>query len=227
MVNARGAAGQAAARHRVGLDGRAVLSRPPARNAVQVLDPAKRFGRGLRADRRPPHIANLFRGRACGHRGRAGPGELTLFDPASYAVLRVDRRRPPAALVAASGDGSTPYVTNEGSDEVTDRRAGHRRHAQRAGWRAAQGRGPAGRGDDDGQQRRGRGCRSPTSPRAAAERDRGRPIGDLDQRRRRAARTELRRWRSGTDLLRPGASFSRRFDRAGTFDYACTAHPST
>ena len=29
----------------------------------------------------------------------------------------------------------------------------------------------------------------------------------------------------GTDLLLPGASFSRRFDRPGTYDYHCAVHP--
>jgi plastocyanin len=30
---------------------------------------------------------------------------------------------------------------------------------------------------------------------------------------------------AGTDLLLPGASFSRRFDRSGTYDYNCSIHP--
>jgi plastocyanin len=29
----------------------------------------------------------------------------------------------------------------------------------------------------------------------------------------------------GTDLLLPGASFSRRFDRPGAYDYHCPVHP--
>ena len=29
----------------------------------------------------------------------------------------------------------------------------------------------------------------------------------------------------GNDYLLPGTAFSRRFDRAGTFDYACPIHP--
>ena len=29
----------------------------------------------------------------------------------------------------------------------------------------------------------------------------------------------------GTDLLLPGASFTRRFDRPGTYDYHCSVHP--
>jgi plastocyanin len=29
----------------------------------------------------------------------------------------------------------------------------------------------------------------------------------------------------GTNLLLPGASFSRRFDQSGTYDYSCSIHP--
>ena len=29
----------------------------------------------------------------------------------------------------------------------------------------------------------------------------------------------------GTDLLLPGASFNRQFDRPGTYDYSCAVHP--
>ena len=29
----------------------------------------------------------------------------------------------------------------------------------------------------------------------------------------------------GTNLLLPGASFSRRFDQSGTYDYSCSVHP--
>lgn len=30
---------------------------------------------------------------------------------------------------------------------------------------------------------------------------------------------------AGTDLLLPGASFSRRFDKPGSYDYNCSIHP--
>jgi plastocyanin len=30
---------------------------------------------------------------------------------------------------------------------------------------------------------------------------------------------------AGTDLLLPGASFTRRFDRPGTYEYSCPIHP--
>jgi plastocyanin len=31
--------------------------------------------------------------------------------------------------------------------------------------------------------------------------------------------------KAGTDLLLPGAAFSRRFDQAGSYDYNCSIHP--
>jgi plastocyanin len=30
---------------------------------------------------------------------------------------------------------------------------------------------------------------------------------------------------AGTDLLLPGASYNRRFDQPGTYDYSCSVHP--
>jgi plastocyanin len=36
---------------------------------------------------------------------------------------------------------------------------------------------------------------------------------------------EYRDGARGTDLLLPGASFSRRFDKPGTYDYNCSIHP--
>ena len=36
---------------------------------------------------------------------------------------------------------------------------------------------------------------------------------------------EYRDGAKGTDLLLPGATFSRRFDRPGTYDYNCSVHP--
>ena len=36
---------------------------------------------------------------------------------------------------------------------------------------------------------------------------------------------EFRDGAPGTDLLLPGASFSRRFDRPGTYEYNCSIHP--
>jgi plastocyanin len=36
---------------------------------------------------------------------------------------------------------------------------------------------------------------------------------------------EYRDGAPGTDLLLPGASFSRRFDKPGTYDYNCSIHP--
>ena len=36
---------------------------------------------------------------------------------------------------------------------------------------------------------------------------------------------EFRDGGAGTDLLLPGANFSRRFDRPGTYDYNCSIHP--
>jgi YVTN family beta-propeller protein len=48
-----------------------------------------------------------------------GPGELTLFNPATNAAVRSIAVGKQPHWVAASGDGKNAYVTNEGSNDVT------------------------------------------------------------------------------------------------------------
>jgi plastocyanin len=48
--------------------------------------------------------------------------------------------------------------------------------------------------------------------------------GHLEQRRRRASRPRVKDGAKGTDVLLPGATFSRTYDKAGSFDYACAVH---
>lgn len=207
-------------------DGRAVYFTLAGENAVQVLDPRSdsvvaRVPTGV-----SPHIANLFRGAPAATVVVQGPGELTLFDPASYAVLRSIAVGRQPHWVAASGDGSTLYVTNEGSDEVTivELATGATRSVPVGGAprKVVVQQAAATTTDSSG------GARVSIAHFAFAPQqseieagqsvtwtnDDGAPHG-----------LSYADGAPGTDLLRPGASFSRRFDRAGTFDYACTAHP--
>jgi len=45
------------------------------------------------------------------------------------------------------------------------------------------------------------------------------------QRRRRAAQQAFKDGAKGTDLLLPGAQFTRQFDEAGSHDHVCSVHP--
>ena len=206
-------------------DGRAVYFTLAGENAVQVLDPRS----DLIVARVPtgvsPHIANLFRGAAAATVVVQGPRELMLFDPTSHAALRsIPVGRQPH-WVAASADGSTMYVSNEGSNDVTivDLTTSATRSV------------PVGNAPRKIVVQQSAVTTSGASgarvsianfafaPQQIAieagqsvtwTNDDGAPHG--------LAYTD---GSTGTDLLLPGATFSRRFDNPGSFDYVCTVHP--
>jgi len=209
----------------VAFDGRSVYFTVAGENAVQVLDPrsdqiVSRVPTGI-----SPHIANLFRGAAAATVVVQGPGELMLFDPTSLAVLRsIPVGRQPH-WVAASADGSTMYVSNEGSNDVTivDLTTSATRSV------------PVGNAPRKIVVQQSAVTTSGASgarvsianfafaPQQIAieagqsvtwTNDDGAPHG--------LAYTD---GSTGTDLLLPGATFSRRFDNPGSFDYVCTVHP--
>ena len=206
-------------------DGRSVYFTLAGENAVQLLDPRSdqivaRVPTGV-----SPHIANLFRGAAAATVVVQGPGELMLFDPTSNAVLRsIPVGRQPH-WVASSGDGGTMYVTNEGSNDVTivDLATSATRSVPvgNAPRKIVVQQAPATTGSASG-------ARVSIANFAFAPQqivieagqsvtwtnDDGAPHG-----------LSYADGGKGTDLLLPGASFSRRFETAGSFDYVCSVHP--
>ena len=206
-------------------DGRAVYFTIAGENAVQVLDPRSDQIVGRVPTGASPHIANLFRGAPAATVVVQGPGELMLFDPSSLAALRSIAVGRQPHWVAASGDGRTLYVTNEGSNDLTivDLVSGATRAVpvgnaprkvvvQPAGAATAGSAGakvsianfafaPQQVVIDAGQSV------TWTNDDAAPH---GLAYGDGVK---------------GADLLLPGASFIRRFDSPGTFDYVCSVHP--
>lgn len=204
-------------------DGRALYFTLAGENAVQVLDPRSdqivaRVPTGV-----SPHIASLFRGAPAATVVVQGTGELTLFDPGSNAVLRSIAVGRQPHWVAATGSGAAALVTNEGSDDVSivDLASGATRnvpvgHAPRkvvvqpqasAGGAAARvsivnfAFAPQSIEVEPGQT-------------VTWTNDDGAPHG-----------LAYADGASGTSVLLPGASFSRRFDRAGSYDYVCSVHP--
>ncbi len=206
-----------------GYDGAALYFTQAGINAVQVLDPATDKIVAQIPTGASPHIANVFRGAPAGTVVVQGPGELLLFDPATNKPLRAIAVGKQPHWVAASADGRKAYVTNEGSNDVTvvDLVAGttatiavgtapRKVVVQRVATAAAAGArvsianfafAPAD-------------IVVPVGASVTWSNDDGSPHG-----------LAYKDGSKGTDLLLPGASFSRAFDKPGSYDYVCSVHP--
>lgn len=208
-------------------DGRALYYTVAGENAVQVLDPRSEQVAARIPTGASPHIAKLFRGAVAGTVVVQGPGELTLFDPVTNAVLHsVPVGRQPH-WVAADGAGSTAYVTNEGSDDVTvvELASGATRsvavgHAPRkvvvqpgAVVAAGTAAGGGARVSIAHFAFTPQEVTIATGESVTWSNDDGAPHG-----------LSFSDGAEGTDPLLPGATFSRRYDRAGRYDYACAVH---
>jgi len=203
-------------------DGKALYFTLAGINVIEVLDPVTNKIVAEVPTGVSPHIARLYRGATLGAAVVQGPGELQLFDPATKKQVR-------AIAVGnqphwqASNDGKKVYVTNEGSNDVTvvDLGTGQKTTI------------PVG-----------------TAPRkvvvqpAAVASDGGARVsianfafapGTLS-----LAAGETATWvnndgaphglafkdgATGVNPLLRGASFSRTFDKPGTYDYICSVHP--
>jgi len=207
-----------------GYDGKALYYTLAGINAVQVLDPASDKVVAEIPTGASPHIANYFRGAPAGTVVVQGPGELMLFNPVTHAALRSIAVGKQPHWVAATGDGKYAYVTNEGSNDVTvvDLASGQTKSIsvgnaprkvvvqQLAVNSAAAG----------GKVSIANFAFVPPEVTVAPGQsvtwtnDDGAPHGLM-----------YKDGAKGTDLMLPGASFSRTFDKPGTYDYACSVHP--
>jgi YVTN family beta-propeller protein len=207
-----------------GYDGKALYFTMAGVNAVQVLDPASDKIVAEIPTGASPHIANFFRGAPAGTVVVQGPGELTLFNPATNTVLRSIAVGKQPHWVAATGDGKSAYVTNEGSNDVTvvDLASGQTKSiAVGNAPRKVVVQGVA-------VNAAAAGARISianfafvppeitvaTGQSVTWSNDDGAPHGLM-----------YKDGATGTDLLLPGKSFSRTFDKPGTYDYACSVHP--
>ena len=205
-----------------GFDGKALYFTLAGVNAVQVLDPASDKIVAQIATGASPHIANLFRGASAGTAVVQGPGELLLFNPETNAPLRsIAVGKQPHW--EASPDGKTVYVTNEGGNDVSIvdlatgkvtsvpvGKAPRKVVVQRVSTAPA----PANKVSIANF------AFSPATLTIAAgqsvtwSNDDGAPHG-----------LAYKDGMKGTDVLLAGASFSRTYDKPGTFDYLCAVHP--
>ncbi len=205
-------------------DGRAVYFTTAGENAVQVLDPRSDAIVARIPTGASPHIAALFAGVGVGTVVVQGPGEVSLFDPATREVTRSIGVGKQPHWVAPGPDGRTLYVSNEGSDDVTivDLASGSTRsvavgHAPRKIVVQRAMPVPAATGSARVAIRNFAFAPSDLVIDAGQSvtwtNDDGAPHGLV-----------FADAGPGTELLLPGQSFSRRFDQPGTVNYACSIH---
>ena len=205
-------------------DGSALYFTLAGIDAVQVLDPAADKVIAQIPTGASPHIATVFRGAPVGTVVVQGPGELMFFNPQTNAPLRSVAVGKQPNWMAATPDGKKAYVTNEGSNDVTvvDLMTG-------ATIRIAVGNAPrrvlvqrvaANTPNTGAAVSISNFAFAPAEIRIAPGQNvtwtnnDGAPHG-----------LAYKDGAKGTDLLLPGASFARTYDKPGTFDYVCAVHP--
>jgi YVTN family beta-propeller protein len=205
-------------------DGKALYFTVAGTDAIQVLDPESDKVVADIPTGSSPHIASVFRGAPAGTAVVQGPGELLLFTPGTNAPLRAIGVGKQPHWQAATGDGKTVYVTNEGSNDVTvvDLTAGQTKTI------------PVGKAP-----------RKVVVQRIVAES--AAAGADVSIANFAFAPSEITisagqsvTWTNadgaphglaykdgaqGTGVLLPGARFSRTFERPGRYDYTCAVHP--
>ncbi len=102
-----------------GSDGKAVYFTKAGANAIEVLDPASNTIVAEIPTGASPHYVNHPRNTAYGMAIVQGPGELFLFDPKTNKGVRSIKVGDQPHWLAVSGDGKTAYVTNEGSNTLS------------------------------------------------------------------------------------------------------------
>jgi YVTN family beta-propeller protein len=192
-------------------------------SAVQALDPASdrivaEIPTGV-----SPHFVDVFENQPLGMVVVQGPGEVLLFDPATKKPVRSFPVGKQPHWLALSGDGKTAYVTNEGSNNlsIVDVATGKTMTIavgnaprkvvvqQTTGTAAASGANVSIAGFAFGPQT--------VTVKAGAKITWTNNDG--------AAHTVTFKDGSGSKSLSPGDTFTRAFDRPGTYAYACSFHP--
>jgi YVTN family beta-propeller protein len=207
-----------------GYDGKALYFTMAGTNAVQVLDAASDKVIAEIPTGASPHIAALFRGAPAGAVVVQGPGELQLFDPATNAPTRSVAVGRQPHWIAAAADGRTVFVTNEGSNDVSvvDLATGQTKTIPVGSGprKVIVQRVPMPTGARGGKVTIANFAFAPaelvvqTGDAVTWTNDDGAPHG-----------LAFADGAKGTGQLLPGASFSRTYDQAGTFDYVCAVHP--
>jgi len=204
-------------------DGKALYFTLAGVNAVQVLDPQSDRIVTAVPTGASPHIDAYFRGAPAATAVVQGPGELLLFDPATNAPVRTIAVGKQPHWVAASADGKRAYVTNEGSNDlsvvdltngqVTTIAVGNAPRKVVVQQSAAKGAGAAAVSIANFAFAPGE-LTIAAGDTVTWSNDDGAPHG-----------LAYKDGAPGANLLLPGATFARTFDRPGSYDYLCSVHP--
>lgn len=202
-----------------GHDGKALYFTKAGVNAVEVLEPASDKIAAEIPTGASPHYANYFRGTTLGMVVVQGPGELLLFDPTTNTpVRRIGVGKQPHWLTVL-GDGKTAYVTNEGSNDVSVVNLASGKTATIAVGNAPRKVVVQPATDDVKVSIANFAFVPPAITIAPGDsviwsNDDGAPHA-----------VAFKDGTSGTDLLLPGKTFRRKFDRPGSYEYFCSIHP--
>lgn len=210
-----------------GHDGKALYLTLAGVPAVQVLDPATNQWGAPVPTGVSPHIAQHFAGMASGVVVVQGPGEVMLFDPATRAAVRSIGVGKQPHWLDLSADGKKLWVSNEGSNDVSvvDLAGGpvHTVAVGNAPRKVAVQRVAAAEAAHAGSSNHVTIRNFAFEPaqitvkagqRVSWQNDDGAPHGVV-----------FKDGGTGIDLLLPGKTFARTFDKPGTYDYVCSVHP--
>jgi len=100
-------------------DGKMLYFTEAGLNAIEVFDPASNKLVASIPTGASPHYASVLARPSLGVAVIQGPGEVLLFDPASNTALRSIKVGSQPHWIAASSDGKTAFVTNEGSNDLS------------------------------------------------------------------------------------------------------------
>ena len=204
------------------LDGRSLYATVAGENAVLLIDTRSDSIAGRLPTGASPHIAAPIKGGMLVGVVVQGPGEYSLFDPVTNVAVRSISVGKQPHWAATSGNGRTAYVSNEGSNDLSiiDLTSGTVRTVAV---------GTAPRKVVVQQQASASGAGQVSIANFAFA------PGEL-----RIVAGQTVTWvnhdgaphglahadgAKGSDLLLPGASVSRHYDQAGSYDYICSVHP--
>jgi YVTN family beta-propeller protein len=207
-------------------DGKALYLTLAGVPAVQVLDAATNQWGAPIPTGVSPHIAQHFAGMASGVVVVQGPGEVMLFDPAARTSVRSIGVGKQPHWLDLSADGKKLWVSNEGSNDVSvvDLGGGamHTVPVGNAPRKVAVQRVAASGAEHAGGSSHVTIRNFAFEPaqitvkagqRVSWQNDDGAPHGLV-----------FKDGGAGIDLLLPGKSFARTFDKPGTYDYVCSVH---